>query len=37
MEKVVEFLQENPVQYLATVGCDGKVGSVCLAGEQKKR
>ena len=37
MEKVVEFLQENPVQYLATVGRDGKVGSVCLAGEQKKR
>ena len=24
MEKVVEFLQENPVQYLATVGRDGK-------------
>lgn len=37
MEKVVEFFQKNPVQYLATVGCDGKVCSVCLAGEQKKR
>ena len=37
MQKIVEFLQANPVQYLATVGCDGKVGSVCLAGEQKKR
>ena len=24
MQKVVEFLQENPVQYLATVGRDGK-------------
>ena len=24
MSKVVEFLQANPVQYLATVGCDGK-------------
>ena len=24
MEKVVEFLQANPVQYLATVGRDGK-------------
>lgn len=24
MKKVVEFLQANPVQYLATVGCDGK-------------
>ena len=24
MKKVVEFLQENPVQYLATVGRDGK-------------
>lgn len=24
MNKVVEFLQENPVQYLATVGRDGK-------------
>ena len=24
MEKVVQFLQENPVQYLATVGRDGK-------------
>lgn len=24
MEKVVTFLQENPVQYLATVGRDGK-------------
>lgn len=24
MKKVVEFLQKNPVQYLATVGCDGK-------------
>ena len=24
MKKVVEFLNENPVQYLATVGRDGK-------------
>ena len=24
MKKVVEFLQANPVQYLATVGTDGK-------------
>lgn len=24
MSKAVEFLNENPVQYLATVGCDGK-------------
>ncbi|MDO4324159.1 MAG: pyridoxamine 5'-phosphate oxidase family protein [Lachnospiraceae bacterium] len=24
MQKVVEFLRENPVQYLATVGRDGK-------------
>ena len=24
MEKVLEFLKENPVQYLATVGRDGK-------------
>ena len=24
MNDVVKFLQENPVQYLATVGCDGK-------------
>lgn len=24
MKRVVEFLQENPVQYLATVGRDGK-------------
>ena len=24
MEKVVKFLQENPVQYVATVGRDGK-------------
>lgn len=24
MKDVVTFLQENPVQYLATVGCDGK-------------
>lgn len=24
MEKVVEFLHANPVQYLATVGRDGK-------------
>ena len=24
MQKVVEFLQKNPVQYLATVGRDGK-------------
>lgn len=24
MNKVVEFLQANPVQYLATVGRDGK-------------
>lgn len=24
MNKVVEFLTANPVQYLATVGCDGK-------------
>ncbi|MCD8065824.1 MAG: pyridoxamine 5'-phosphate oxidase family protein [Oscillospiraceae bacterium] len=24
MKKVIEFLQENPVQYLATVGRDGK-------------
>lgn len=25
MDKVVEFLTNNPVQYLATVGRDGKV------------
>ena len=25
MQKVVEFLQKNPVQYLATVGRDGKL------------
>lgn len=24
MNEVVKFLQENPVQYLATVGRDGK-------------
>ncbi len=24
MNEVVQFLQENPVQYLATVGTDGK-------------
>ena len=24
MNKVVTFLKQNPVQYLATVGCDGK-------------
>lgn len=24
MEEVIKFLSENPVQYLATVGCDGK-------------
>ena len=24
LNKVVEFLNANPVQYLATVGCDGK-------------
>ena len=24
MQKVVEFLQKNPVQYLATIGRDGK-------------
>ena len=24
MNKVVKFLQENPVQYLATIGRDGK-------------
>ena len=24
MEEVIRFLSENPVQYLATVGCDGK-------------
>ena len=24
MQKIVEFLQANPVQYLATVGRDGK-------------
>lgn len=24
MNEVVKFLSENPVQYLATVGCDGK-------------
>lgn len=24
MNRVVEFTQANPVQYLATVGCDGK-------------
>ena len=24
MEKIIAFLQENPVQYLATVGRDGK-------------
>ena len=24
MKEVVEFLQANPIQYLATVGCDGK-------------
>lgn len=26
MNEVVKFLQENPVQYLATVGRDGKAG-----------
>ena len=24
MQKVIQFLNENPVQYLATVGRDGK-------------
>ena len=24
MKDVVKFLQKNPVQYLATIGCDGK-------------
>ncbi|MGN0564463.1 MAG: pyridoxamine 5'-phosphate oxidase, partial [Candidatus Heritagella sp.] len=24
MKRVIQFLQENPVQYLATVGRDGK-------------
>ena len=28
MKKVVEFLQKNPVQYLATVGRKGKMPSV---------
>ena len=28
MQKVVEFLQKNPVQYLATVGRDGKAKDV---------
>ena len=28
MQKVVEFLQKNPVQYLATVGRDGKANAV---------
>ena len=27
MQKVVEFLQKNPVQYLATVGRDGKANN----------
>ena len=32
MQKVVEFLQKNPVQYLATVGRDGSI----LKGETLK-
>lgn len=37
MEKVVEFLQKNPVQYLATVGRDGKanVALLCFAFSRK--
>ena len=36
MEEVVKFLQENPVQYLATVGRDGKAKCrpFMFAGEQ---
>ena len=30
MSKVVEFLKENPVQYLATVGRDGKAKNDAL-------
>ena len=30
MNEVVKFLQENPVQYLATVGRDGKANAVRL-------
>ena len=32
MQKVVEFLQKNPVQYLATVGRDGKAKCVIYVG-----
>lgn len=39
MNKVVEFLTANPVQYLATVGCDGKAKCrpfmFCLENEGK--
>ena len=30
MNEVVKFLQENPVQYLATIGRDGKVNAVLI-------
>ena len=44
MSKVVEFLQANPVQYLATVGRDGKavfennmeVKEICMQNPKKK-
>ena len=37
MNKIVQFLQENPVQYLATVGLDGKpkCRPFMFAGEQE--
>ena len=34
MKKVVEFLQANPVQYLATVGRDGK--AKCIESPDEK-
>ncbi len=39
MSKVVEFLQANPVQYLATAGCDGKgkVPSVHVLGRDGRQ
>lgn len=30
MNEVVKFLQENPVQYLATIGRDGKAKCLSL-------
>ena len=39
MDEVVKFLQENPVQYLATVGRDGKAKCrpFMFAGEMEGR